>query len=154
MSTRAHDLRPAARQDRWVPTADAIAATRHATRRSVTVTSRREIADAGRAGVVMGWARGTLTVATGVVLTLIVTRVTFGRSLIDALNVSAAVEPFSSEVAGFTAAVLPGMLVAWCLGFAAAATAVRATWLGARVAGILSGALGVTAGIALLVLSR
>ena len=59
-----------------------------------------------------------------------------------------------SEVAGFTAAVLPGTLVAWCLGFAAAATAVRVTWLGARVAGILAGAVGVAAGAALFLLNR
>jgi hypothetical protein len=44
--------------------------------------------------------------------------------------------------------------VAWCLGFAVAATAVRATWLGARVAGILAGVLGMAAGTALVVLSR
>ena len=40
------------------------------------------------------------------------------------------------------------------LGFAVAATAVRATWLGARVAGILAGVLGMAAGTALVVLSR
>ncbi|HSF98645.1 MAG TPA: hypothetical protein VLA55_08125 [Ornithinibacter sp.] len=134
------------------------AASSHATHRAAsqttTFTSRREIADAGRVGIVMGWARGTLTVATGVVLTLIIARVAFGRSLIEALNVTGQTEPFSSEVAGFTAAVLPGMLVGWCLGFAAAATAVRTTWLGARVAGILAGAVGVAAGTALLLLSR
>lgn len=132
-----------------MPTADAIAATDR-----TTFTSRRQIADAGRAGVVMGWARGTLTVATAAVLVLIVARVALGRSIVDALNVTGQVEPFSSEVAGFTAAVLPGMLVAWCLGFAVAATSVGATWLGARVAGILAGALGIAAGTALFVLSR
>jgi hypothetical protein len=152
-----------------VPTAAAIAATHHApthhaatqvaasphaASHRTTFTSRRAIADAGRASIVMGWARGTLTVATGVVLTLIIARVAFGRSLIDALSFSGAVEPFSSEVAGFTAAVLPGMLVAWCLGFAAAATAVRVAWLEARVAGILAGSLGAVAGVALLVVSR
>lgn len=132
-----------------MPTADAIDATRQP-----AVTSRRQIADAGRVGIVMGWARGTLTVATAAVLLLIVTRVAFGRSLLGILTTSGPDQGFASEVAGFAGDVLPGLLVAWCLGFAVAATAVRATWLGARVAGILAGVLGIAAGTALVVLSR
>jgi hypothetical protein len=132
-----------------VPTADAIDATRQA-----TLTSRRQIADAGRAAIVMGWARGTLTVATGAVLVLVMARVELGRSLFGALQLSGQPGSFASEFAEFTAAVLPGLLVAWCLGFAAAATAVRATWLGARVTGILAGGVGVAAGTTLFLLSR
>ena len=132
-----------------MPTADAFNST-HQT----AFTSRREIADAGRVGAVMGWARGTLAVGTAVVLVLIVARVAFGRSLLGILTTSGPDQGFASEVAGFTAAVLPGLLVAWCLGFALAATSVGATWLGARVAGILAGGLGVAAGTALFLLSR
>jgi len=132
-----------------VPTADAINPARQ-----TALTSRREIADAGRAGEVMGWARAALTVGTAVVLVLIVARVAFGRSLLGILTTSGPDQGFVSEVAGFAGDVLPGLLVAWCLGFAVAATAVRATWLGARVAGILAGVLGMAAGTALLVVSR
>jgi hypothetical protein len=132
-----------------VPTADAINPA-HQT----ALTSRREVAGAGRAGEVMGWARGALAVGTGAVLVLIVARVAFGRSLLGILTTSGPDQGFASEVAGFAGDVLPGLLVAWCLGFAVAATAVRATWLGARVAGILAGGVGVAAGTALFVLSR
>ena len=125
-----------------------------AARQQEPLTSRRQISDAGRAGVVMAWARGALTVATGAVLVLVVARVVVGRSIFGALNLSGLPGSFATEFAGFTAAVLPGLLVAWCLGFAAAATAVRATWLGARTAGLLAGALGVLAGTTLFFLSR
>ena len=132
-----------------MPTADAVDATGQ-----TTLTSRRQIADAGRAAIVMGWARGTLTVATTAVLVLVMARVELGRSLFGALKLSGQPGAFASEFAEFTAAGLPGLLVAWCLGFAAAATAVRAPWLGARVAGILAGGVGLAAGTALFLLSR
>ena len=134
-----------------MPTADAIDATGQ-----TTLTSRRQIADAGRADIVMGWARGALAVATATatVLTLVVARVGSGRSPFGVLTHRGTPGTFAQQVSEFTAAVLPGLLVAWCLGFAAAAVAVRATWLGARIAGVLAAALGVVAGTALVVLSR
>jgi hypothetical protein len=132
-----------------VPTADPFP-----TAHQPTLTNRREIADAERAGIVMGWARVTLTVGTAAVLVLIVARVAFGRSLLGILVTSGPDQGFAGEVAGFAGEVLPGLLVAWCLGFAVAATSVGATWLGARVVGILAGVFGVAAGTALFLLSR
>lgn len=102
----------------------------------------------------MGWARGTLAVATTAVILLVVARVAFGRSLFGILVTTGPDQGFAAEFAGFTRQVLPGLLVAWCLGFAGAASATRAVWLGARVAGILAGVVGVAAGTALVVLSR
>ncbi|KAF0834798.1 hypothetical protein C8E84_2641 [Ornithinibacter aureus] len=137
----------------WHPTSAAVHPQSEAARPTAP-TSRRQIADAGRADIVMGWARGALAVATATVLTLVVARVGSGRSPFGVLTHRGTPGTFAQQVSEFTATVLPGLLVAWCLGFAAAAVAVRATWLGARIAGVLAAALGVVAGTALVVLSR
>ena len=59
----------------------------------------------------------------------------------------------SIDVLSVAADVAPALLVGWCTGLATSAALARGEALGARAAGIAAGALGTTAGAAVLALT-
>ncbi|WP_404385438.1 hypothetical protein LL946_05135 [Knoellia locipacati] len=96
------------------------------------------------------WAVGVLAVATLLLvayLALVLVAVWLVGAAIDVLSSQ---DVGSLDVAGLFVTAVPGLLVGWCVGLGATWVLARGEALGARAAGLTSGAVGVLGGAAVL----
>lgn len=97
------------------------------------------------------WADVVLAIATLVLLVYVACVVAASWLVVSALSVVTPLEPADLDVVAVAADVAPGLLVGWCTGRVVAALLEPGESMPPAVAGLLAGALGVTAGAAVLV---
>lgn len=117
---------------------------------SPTVGAHRRAAHPDRVRTTRRWTVGVLAAATSALaayLVLVVAAVWVVVSTVDAV---AARDTPPLDLVAVLADVAPGLLVGWCTGLAASAALAGGEALGARVAGVAAGAVGMTAGAAVL----
>ena len=99
------------------------------------------------------WAIGVLAVSTVLLLAYLALLVAGAWLLASGWNVITAGQPATVDVLAILADVAPSLLVGWCTGLAASAVLAGGEALGARTAGLAAGAVGTTAGAAVLALT-
>ena len=99
------------------------------------------------------WAIGVLAVSTVLLLAYLALLVAGAWLLVSGWNVITAGQPATVDVLAILADVAPSLLVGWCTGLAASAVLAGGEALGARTAGLAAGAVGTTAGAAVLALT-
>ena len=102
------------------------------------------------------WAVGVLAVSTVLLLAYLALLVAGGWILASGWNVITGGQPATVDVLAILAIladVAPSLLVGWCTGLAASAVLAGGEALGARTAGLAAGAVGTTAGAAVLALT-
>jgi len=99
------------------------------------------------------WAVGVLAVSTVLLLAYLALLVAGGWILASGWNVITGGQPATVDVLAILADVAPSLLVGWCTGLAASAVLAGGEALGARTAGLAAGAVGTTAGAAVLALT-
>lgn len=112
--------------------------------------TRRVEVEARRWGTARRWAVAVLVVATLAMaghLALVVVATSMAAWVIEVVRPGAA---SGLDVVGLVLDSLPALLVGWCTGLAVTAATARGEALGARSAGVVGGAVGVGAGVAVL----
>ena len=99
------------------------------------------------------WAIGVLAVSTVLLLAYLALLVAGAWLFASGWNVVTAGQPATVDVLAILADVAPSLLVGWCTGLAASAVLAGGEALGARTAGLAAGAVGTTAGAAVLALT-
>ena len=99
------------------------------------------------------WAVGVLAVSTVLLLAYLALLVAGGWMLASGWNVITGGQPATVDVLAILADVAPSLLVGWCTGLAASAVLAGGEALGAHTAGLAAGAVGTTAGAAVLALT-
>ena len=114
-------------------------------------TLRRRGAD--RVRTTQRWAVSVLALATVVLLAWAVALVAASWLAVTAVAAVTSAGPVSFDLRSVAAGVAPVLLVGWCTGLACAAVLAGGEALGARAAGIVAGAVGSTAGVAVMALT-
>jgi hypothetical protein len=99
------------------------------------------------------WAIGVLAVSTVLLLADLALLVVGAWLLASGWNVVTTGQPATVDVLAILADVAPSLLVGWCTGLAASAVLTGGEALGTRTAGLAAGAVGTTAGAAVLALT-
>ena len=99
------------------------------------------------------WAIGVLAVSTVLLLAYLALLVAVAWLFASGWGVVTAGQPATVDVLAILADVAPSLLVGWCTGLAASAVLAGGEALGARTAGLVAGAVGTTAGAAVLALT-
>ena len=99
------------------------------------------------------WAIGVLAVSTVLLLAYLALLVAGGWLLASGWNAITGGSPATVDVLAILADVAPSLLVGWCTGLAASAVLAGGEALGARTAGLAAGAIGTSAGAAVLALT-
>ena len=100
-----------------------------------------------------GWTVGVLAVATTALLGYVVALAAVASLVGTALDAVRHRGSPSVDLSLVAADVLPGLLVGWCIGLATTTVLARGEALSPRVAGLVSGVVGATAGAAVLALT-
>ena len=118
--------------------------------RSVGAHRRR---DADRVRTTQRWAVSVLALATVALLVWAAVLVAASWLAVTAVAAVTSAGPVSFDLRSVTAGVAPVLLVGWCTGLACAAVLAGGEALGARAAGVVAGAVGSTAGVAVMALT-
>ncbi len=93
-----------------------------------------------------------LTSATVVLAALVALLIALGWVFASGWNAATARESLTVDALAIVTQVAPAVLVGWCAGLATSEVVARGEALGARVAGLVAGAVGIVAGVAVLAL--
>ncbi|HET6968463.1 MAG TPA: hypothetical protein VFI44_09310 [Ornithinibacter sp.] len=109
--------------------------------------------DVDRLRTTQRWAVSVLAVATAALLAWLAVLVAASWLAVAALTAVTSGGPVTVDLLAVVGDAAPVLLVGWCTGLATTATLARGEALGARTAGLVSGAVGSVAGGAVLALN-